>query len=251
VIARLLLRIITACVGGWMLTAAAMAATPTATAAVVDRSPTWASLNPAQKQALSPLQNDWASIDPNRKQKWLAVAARFPTLPADERLRVQQRMTEWTRLSPAERDKARLQFKEARQVPADERQAKWQAYQALPEAERQSLAQRAQPTPKTGAAVTSIAPKTALAGSDGAAKRNLVQAPNADQVKPVAPLLVQARPGATTSNISTRPPRPSHSQPGLPKIAATPGYVDAATLLPKRGAQGAAAANAADDTAQN
>jgi Protein of unknown function (DUF3106) len=247
VIAKPLLRFITACLGGWVIAAAAMAAT--AAAPALDRSPTWASLSVAQKQALSPLQSDWASIDANRKHKWLAVAARFPGLPADERLRVQQRMTEWTRLTPAERDKARLQFKEARQVPPDERQAKWQAYQALPEAERRLLAERAQPAPTAGAAAATAKPMPAA--SDGAAKRNLVQAPSADQVKPVAPLLVQAKPGATTSNISTLPPRPSHSQTGLPKIAATPGYVDTSTLLPKRGAQGAAAANAAADSAQN
>jgi Protein of unknown function (DUF3106) len=247
----LLLRIITACLGGWVIAAAAAVAATTTTAPVVDRSPTWVSLTAAQKQALLPLQKDWASIDANRKQKWLAVATRFPTLPADEQLRVQQRMTEWSHLSPAERDNARLQFKEARQVPADERQAKWQAYQALPEAERQSLAQRAQPQPKTNSASANIATKPSPAVADGAAKRNLVQAPHTDQAKAVAPLLMQAKPGATTSNISARPPRPSHSQPGLPKIAATPGFVDAATLLPKRGAQGAAAATAADDTASN
>jgi hypothetical protein len=32
-----------------------------------------------------------------------------------------------------------------------------------------------------------------------------------------------------------------HQQVGLPKVAATPGFVDAETLLPQRGAQGAAA----------
>jgi hypothetical protein len=32
-----------------------------------------------------------------------------------------------------------------------------------------------------------------------------------------------------------------HQQAGLPKVAAMPGFVDSATLLPTRGAQGAAA----------
>jgi hypothetical protein len=249
-------------------------AAPASVAAVIDRSPSWASLTPAQQLALGPLQQEWAGIDVNRKQKWLAIATRFPKLPADERKRVQERMTEWTRLTPAERNSARLQFNEARQVSPEERQAKWQAYQSLPEAERQSLAQRAKPSAKAN--IATPAPAAALGGAgsgsasanpamaaaqggarngkalvanpaDGATKRNVVQASASDQVKPVAPLVVQAQPGATTTNLSTRSPRPSHSQPGTPKIAATPGYVDPATLLPKRGAQGAAAVGSSDD----
>jgi Protein of unknown function (DUF3106) len=265
------LRLTCALLGSLLIGAAASLWVPVALAAhenspvaskAVDRSPTWASLTPVQQQALAPLQRDWAGIDQSRKQKWLVIASRFPTLPADERKRVQERMTEWTHMTPAQRNSARLQFNEARQVSAEERQAKWQAYQALPEAERQSLAQRAKPVVKTVAGAP--APVVAGAGSngktgdlsranpaDGTTKRNVVQAPVGDQVKPVAPVVVQAKPGATTSNMSTRLPRPSHSQPGTPKIAATPGYVDRATLLPKRGAQGAAAAGSSDDIPAN
>ncbi len=238
----------TAWVGGLVISAAALAGTELGTP--------WASLSPAQQQALAPLQRDWAGMDANRKQKWMAVATRFPSLPPTEQLRVQQRMTEWTRLSPRERDKARLGFTETRKVTPEERQAKWQAYQALPEAERQSLAAKSQPTGKPAPPLTAkpsaTSPNQTNAAAAGAApKRNLVQAPAAGQVKPVAPLVVQANPGATTSNISARPPRPSHNQAGLPKVAATPGYVDAATLLPKRGAQGAAAASPSDDVRPN
>jgi hypothetical protein len=224
--------------------------------AVTEAGPPWASLNVAQQQALAPLQRDWVGLDTNRKQKWLAVAARFPTLPQEERLRVQQRMTEWTRLTSPERDKARLGFTEARKVTPDERRAKWQAYQALPEAERRSLAAQSQPSasaaPQLVAKSALKSPgRSALGSASPTPKRNLMQAPAADQVKPVAPLVVQAKPGATTSNISARAPRPSHNQAGLPKIAATPGYVDSATLLPKRGAQGAAALSSADDVGPN
>jgi hypothetical protein len=38
---------------------------------------------------------------------------------------------------------------------------------------------------------------------------------------------------------------PVHQQTGLPKIAATPEFVNKATLLPQRGPQGAAARSAA------
>jgi hypothetical protein len=40
---------------------------------------------------------------------------------------------------------------------------------------------------------------------------------------------------------------PVHTQAGLPKLAATPNFVDPATLLPKRGPQGAASRTAASN----
>ena len=50
--------------------------------------------------------------------------------------------------------------------------------------------------------------------------------------------------GATTTLITKRPTPPSHQQTGLPKIAATPEFVNKATLLPQRGPQGAATRSA-------
>jgi len=49
--------------------------------------------------------------------------------------------------------------------------------------------------------------------------------------------------------MSKRPAPPAHQQTGLPKIAATPEFVDRTTLLPQRGAQGAAAKHAAGASA--
>jgi hypothetical protein len=73
------------------------------------------------------------------------------------------------------------------------------------------------------------------------AKSNIVPNPAfAAQPKQIAPTVVQAGPGATTTLISKRPTPPSHQQTGLPKIAATPEFVDKATLLPQRGPQAAA-----------
>ena len=63
--------------------------------------------------------------------------------------------------------------------------------------------------------------------------------------KAITPTVVQARPGATTTPMATKATPPLHHQAGLPKIAATPTFVDQATLLPKRGPQGAAARSVA------
>ena len=65
------------------------------------------------------------------------------------------------------------------------------------------------------------------------------------RARAVTPTVQQARPGATTTTMTTRPLPPAHNQAGLPKIAATSGFVNPATLLPQRGPQGAAVRSAA------
>ena len=173
---------------------------------------------------------------------------------------MQARMSEWTKLSPQERGAARLNFQEAKQLPPQDRQARWDAYQALPPEKRRELAERAQPSPdasrKNGAAV----PRNgeAKAGRDAPqAKSNIVPNPAyAAPPKPVAPTVLRAGPGATTTLMSKRPAPPSHQQTGLPKIAATPEFVNKSTLLPQRGPQAAAtrapaaAASGAADSAK-
>jgi hypothetical protein len=208
-----------------------------ASAAAIEAGPTWSALSPADRQVLAPLQHDWPQIELTRKQKWLEIAGRFPTLPEDEKHRVQDRMAQWARLTPAQRASARLQYQEVRQLPAEERQAKWQAYQALSEDERKVLAQKAHPAARPSSAADARA-RTASEPQNG--KRNMVVAGAAPHDRAIAPIVVQAKPGATTTTMSTRATPPAHNQAGLPKIAATPGFVDPATLLPRRGPQGAA-----------
>jgi hypothetical protein len=201
----------------------------------VDQTPTWASLSAAQQNVLAPLQRDWPSLDSGRKQKWLEVARRFPQLPAAERQRIQERMTEWARMTPAERGRARLQFQEARRLSPEERQARWEEYKALPDERRKELAQRVPPPPKP-----TPAPAERRSADVTTAKRNTVSPEAAAPAKQVAPTLVQAKPGVTTTLMTAKRSAPAHQQAGLPKIAATRGFVDPNTMLPQRGPQGAA-----------
>jgi hypothetical protein len=189
----------------------------------------WNRLSPAQRAVLAKLERDWGKITPGQQQKWVEVANRFPALPPDERARVQQRMTEWSRLTPQERASARLNFQEARQLSPQERQRQWEAYRALPADQRRALAERgdrAKPAARNGAA-----------GEKSSRLRAPAQAP----AHPVGPAVVQRGSGATTNLVSKPTTPPLHQQAGLPKVVATPGFVDSATLLPRRGAQGAAA----------
>lgn len=196
--------------------------------------PSWATLSPEQRSVLAPLKDDWSSIDSPRKAKWLDLAARYPKMPPSDQSRMQARMTEWARLSPQQRAQARLNFQQAKQLPNQDRQNQWDAYRALPESERKALASRANAAAKVGEPAGKPAPELS-------SKRNIVANPSlsATPVKPVAPTVVQAAPGATTTLVTRQPSPPTHQQAGLPKIAATPGFVDRNTLLPQRGAQSA------------
>lgn len=206
-----------------------------------EQGPAWSSLTPAQQAALAPLRQDWANIDAARKQKWLEVVQRFASLTPAERERVQERMADWARMTPSERGRARLQFQESRQIPAQERQALWEAYQALPTEERRALAARA--AASAPAAKASPTRQEARASAGPVAKQNVVPAPGSGPTsRPVAPTVVQAKPGASTNLVSRPLSPPAHNQAGLPKIAATRDFVDPATLLPTRGPQAAAIA---------
>lgn len=216
----------------------------------------WRTLSPSRRRALQPLEQEWRNLDLARRQKWLEIADRFPGLSADEQVRVQARMTEWARLSPEERGRTRLLFEQAKQVSPSDRGSKWDAYQALPDDERQQLAARAASsataTPVKRVAVRPLAASaaaSAVGGQQGstsdarsaAPKSNLVPNPAfAAPPIPVSPTVKQAGPGATTTLMSQRAEPPSHQQTGLPKITATSGFVDQTTLQPKRGPQAAA-----------
>jgi Protein of unknown function (DUF3106) len=203
----------------------------------------WQALTPAQREALAPLERDWPGIDASRKQKWIALAARFKTLSPEERARINERMVEWAKLTPAERGQARLRFEEARQLPVPDRSERWRAYQALPPEQRQQLAARAA---TAASAPRDAASKPAKGGRDSKeAKFNVVPNPALAQApRPVAPTLIQAAPGATTTVITRRPAPPPHQQSGMPKIATTPEFVNRSTLLPRRGPQAAAVTSA-------
>lgn len=214
-----------------LLAALALLASATLAQAQTD----WVRLNPQQRSVLAPLERDWSRVTPAQQQKWLDVANRYNTLPADEKSRVQQRMSEWSKLSPQDRARARLNFQEARQLGREERQQQWDAYRALPPEQRRELAERSRPAES--------APRRALrplADEPASIKSNVVRAPVAPPARPVGPTVVQRGSGATTNLVSKPTAPPLHQQAGLPKVAATPGFVDSATLLPQRGAQGAA-----------
>lgn len=227
--------------GHWLM--AAMLVAPAAWSATRDSEPRWEQLTAAERQVLQPLQHEWPAIDTTRKLKWRELAVQFPKLSTERQALLRSRMSAWASMSPAERAAARVRYQEAKRLPEAERRARWESYQSLPEDKRKELADKAQsrqqtPPPATGsrpagvstAAVGDVQPKSNIVPPNGAFTPN----------RAVAPGTVRANVGASTRPINERPISPAHQQVGLPKIAATPGFVDSNTLLPQRGPQGAA-----------
>lgn len=242
----------TVLVGASALAPAWSATTPPALEVTnVGANPSWAGLTPSQQSILKPLQTQWSELEPSSKDKWLSVANKYSKLAPADQARVQERMTQWAQLPPKARGEARLRFQQTRQVPAEVKQEKWAAYQALPAEEKKALAQKAtrrqhpvfladnMAGPREKAQVYSgRVPATKTQDK----KQNVVPATLTSAPRPTtaAPSLVKASRGATTSLINERPAAPLHQQTGLPKIAATKGFVDPQTLLPQKGPQGAA-----------
>lgn len=146
--------------------------------------PGWNELTQSQKQALAPLAGSWSTLSEAHKRKWLALSASYPTMPPGEQARVHTRMAEWAALSPQQRATARLNFAETQRLPAaDDRKAKWEAYQALPAEEKRKLAADAKPlAPPTAAAVRPV-PQQKLArvpkaGKDDSRTPRIAVVPN-------------------------------------------------------------------------
>ncbi|RTL31217.1 MAG: DUF3106 domain-containing protein [Burkholderiales bacterium] len=216
----------------------------------------WRQLTAKQKKVLQPLAPHWAMLDDTGRDKWISVANRFDKLSPTEQQRVQERMIQWAKMPAQERGEARLRFQQTRQLPPDERQQKWAAYQALPIEDREDLARQARRKAKPVYLADSMsgprearqafALKRNAAAQRSDKKSNVV--PNAltgtaPTQTAVGPTMVKAGPGATTSLVSQRPAPPLHQHTGMPKIAASKGFVDPVTLLPKKGAQSAAMAS--------
>jgi hypothetical protein len=106
----------------------------------------WAELSSEQKIILAPLSRDWDAMELQRQMKWLGIAQRYSSMTPDEKVRTQDRMKEWARLSPMERRVARDGFASIQRAPQEVRgnmketiKQQWQIYQELPESEKARL----------------------------------------------------------------------------------------------------------------
>ena len=146
--------------------------------------PVWAELTVQQQTALRPLSPGWDTINEAQKRKWLEISKGYSSLTPEGQSIMHSRMTEWVGLSAQQRAQARLNFAKTKELSSEltpeEKQAKWQSYQALSVEEKQKLAAKATPKP-TGAA-TAVRP---VAPQKLAVTRS-AQAPQASNAPPNA-----------------------------------------------------------------
>ena len=99
----------------------------------------WSRLSASEKAALAPLAEQWAQISETQRSKWLTIARNFDQISPAEQQVMQARMKEWVKLSPVQRNQARLNFNTLQGVSKDEKKTRWDEYQALSEAEKRKL----------------------------------------------------------------------------------------------------------------
>jgi hypothetical protein len=174
--------------------------------------PFWRDLSARQQKALQPLAPYWDELTEPHKRKWLAISRDYAKLsPADQET-LHSRMTEWASLTNQQRAQARLNFANVKQVPVDERKAKWEAYQALSDEEKSKLAARAATTAKPPGAAPTIRPvpaqKLAPVPAVGPDTQHI---PRIQLAPPAAPQTAasQAPVAPTAPAVAPRPPAPA------------------------------------------
>ncbi|WP_198084002.1 DUF3106 domain-containing protein [Variovorax sp. E3] len=209
------------------------AASPGASAAsspkaVSTTKPLWSELTSGQQQALAPLSPHWNSLNTGQKRKWLALSRNFAEMSSEDKVTLHSRMIEWAALSNQQRTQARLNFAEVKRIPADERKAKWEQYQALSEEEKRKLAERA-PTKPRGAAIPvrpvsaqKLVPVPAVTPGGLHTPRILLTPPPAPTSAPATVLVATPpeRPSATTPAVAIVPAAPSPASASSPPVPA-------------------------------
>jgi len=185
-----------------VLATSGWAETSSPTLMVTPTQPKWSDLTVPQRILLAPLSDDWDSFENFHQKKWLAIAARFPSLPQEEQRRIQKQMQEWGKLTPEQRQIARENYKAAKQLPIEKKKElkqKWEEYASLPQEEKERLKQQAVHQPSS-----------------------------LPQLKPSLPTIVppQADPAAITPTPTS--PAPALPVADTPPVAPSPVSADAA-----------------------
>lgn len=154
--------------------------------------PRWSELTAAQQEALAPLAHEWDHINPARKKKWLEIGNKVAMMTPDEKLRVQERIRDWVKLSPEQRRVARSNYAQTKKLDPNEKFAQWQRYQQLTEEQKKELAAVNGPVRKQVANPPTTSEKsTKIARSvKSTPKRELeksLQSPAAQPAAPAAP----------------------------------------------------------------
>lgn len=131
---------------------------PSASTNLVLPSPDWQDLTPEQQQNLRPLVGQWNQLKDTQKRKWMALGANYAHLAPADQVKLHSRMTEWVKLSQQQRAQARLAYANTQKLSSHEKQANWQAYQALSSDDKKKLLKAG--SAKSSGAATASKPVT-------------------------------------------------------------------------------------------
>ena len=110
--------------------AAATSASSAAPASRVDAAPDWTALTAFERSTLTPLREHWAALDTSARGRWIKIADRLQGRPESLVIRAQRRMAAWQQLTPEQRAATRAGYARDARFTAQERHARWLAYQA-------------------------------------------------------------------------------------------------------------------------
>jgi hypothetical protein len=170
--------------------------------------PLWRDLSPAQQAALVPLHPEWDAMDGVRKKKWLEMSRRFGSMNPLEQARVHERMRQWMRLTPEQRNLARENYNKARKLAPGDKAATWESYKQLTPDEKQRLAQaaarkNAATANNPATATTIVAPTSCPAGTTRRGASCMSLEPPA--AIPTAPVVTQPAPVAPAAAPAAQP----------------------------------------------
>lgn len=193
--------------------------------------PNWGELTQAQQRVLQPLEKRWPFMGEVQKSRWIVLAGTFDTLPAQEQLKLRDRMESWASLSAQQRSQARLNYAITNRMAPKDKWAQWEAYQALSDEQKRALAAKAAAAKPAGGAAPALRPvpakKLARVPAATATVTTVPNLPNLPKIPtPTAQATHHIAPPAPAVAVETRPVT-------MPSVVETaPVNLSTATALP-------------------
>lgn len=181
--------------------------------------PNWGELTKAQQRVLQPLEKRWPFMGEVQKSRWIVLAGTFDTLPAQEQLKLRDRMESWASLSAQQRSQARLNYALTNRMAPKDKWAQWEAYQALSDEQKRALAAQAVAARPAAGAAPALRPvpakklarvPAATAATNNAPNLPKIPAPSAQAQHHIAPpapaaVAVETRPVSMPNVVETAP----------------------------------------------
>lgn len=101
--------------------------------------PLWTELSRAQQQTLAPFAAEWNIWPAAEKRSWVSLSDRMPSMAPEKRQKMTERIIEWARLTPEERQTARDNYRLAKERSADIRANAWERYRSMTQEQRSVL----------------------------------------------------------------------------------------------------------------